>query len=194
MRLKRKLQLDKCLAVANKTHRMCERSDSSHSDTVLFVGTEMDAQVVPIHLGTWLLEISIFSSCLSLPSAGCLWALEAGRSDHLQAMLTEQEFQVIFFTGCTKGFPEIGASTATRGTAGGGGCLERGFPQLPEKNDHSCSPLNSRVSLGAAHSWLTPHRAAVVCFYGAAGRKGGLRSSRGGWVGQPRWPGGVLPL
>lgn len=121
MRLKRKLQLDKCLALANKTHRTCERSDSSHTDTVLFPRAEMGAQVVPVHSGTWLLKMSVFSSCLSLASAGCLWALKAGQSDHLQAMLTEHEFQVVFFAGCAKGFPGTGAPTATRGTTGGGG-------------------------------------------------------------------------
>lgn len=56
MRLKRKLQLDKCLALANKTHRMCEWGDSSHSATVLFARAEMDAEVVPVHPGARLLE------------------------------------------------------------------------------------------------------------------------------------------
>lgn len=56
MRLKRKLQLDKCLALANKTHRMCEWGDSSHSATVLFARAEMDVQVVPVHPGARLLE------------------------------------------------------------------------------------------------------------------------------------------
>lgn len=57
MRLKRKLQLDKCLALANKTHRTCEQGDSFHSATVLFARAEMDAQVVLVYLGAWLLEM-----------------------------------------------------------------------------------------------------------------------------------------
>jgi len=51
MKLKRKLQLDKCLALANKTHRTCEQGDSGRSAAVLFATAEMDAQVLPIHLG-----------------------------------------------------------------------------------------------------------------------------------------------
>lgn len=93
--------------------------------------------------------------------------------------MAEQEFQVTFCAGCTKGCPGSGASAVTGGAAGGRGPWSRASPRCPTEIIIPAL-LNSCVSFGATRVWPTPDQAAVGCFCSAAGWKGGMKSSRGG--------------